>query len=200
MQDKIFFDCQGLTLEGRLTDLDPFKAAVITHPHPLYGGDMNNLVVETVAKAYHRKGWSTLKFNFRGTGASEGRYDNGDGEQKDIDAAVSWLKSNRFEQIDLAGYSFGAWVLARWSRKNRQHRIRFVAPPVAFLDFSGVEVITGLSQVVVGARDEIAPADQVGRLIRSWQPEAELDIIANADHFFGGHLTTLQQRIEQHVD
>ncbi len=201
MREKITFDCRGLTLEGLLAPLDSFKAAIITHPHPLYGGDMNNPVVEAVAKAYGQKGWSTLRFNFRGTGASDGRYDNGTGERSDIDAAIAYLQTKGFQQIDLAGYSFGAWVLAHWTQTNSNHRhgIRFVAPPVAFVDFAGIDAVEGLKQVIVGSRDDMAPPEQVGLLIRSWHPGAKLNIIQNADHFFRDHLAALQQMIGQHI-
>lgn len=201
METAITFNCQGLALEGRLALQSPSNCVLVTHPHPLYGGDMDNTVVTAVAEAYRQKGWSSLRFNFRGKGASQGRFDNGRGEQLDIDAAIAYLKSNGFQTIDLAGYSFGAWVLANWSQnhRNHPHAIRLVAPPVAFIDFSGIDSIVGLKQVVVGSRDDLAPHRQVELLMRSWRPEAEFNIIQQADHFFGGCLEALQQAVAAHI-
>jgi alpha/beta superfamily hydrolase len=197
MEAAITFNCQGLALAGRLASVSSSKCAVITHPHPLYGGDMDNPVVKILAEAYRQKGWSTLRFNFRGTGASQGRFDNGQGERLDIDAAIAHLKANGFQSIELAGYSYGAWVLARWSQKrsNHPHTIRLVAPPVAFMDFDDVQTIPGLTQVVVGSRDDIAPPHLVESRMPAWQPQAELNVIRQADHFFGGYLQALQEII-----
>jgi len=202
MEAKITFDCQGLVLEGRLALGSSAKGVLITHPHPLYGGDMDNQVVKAVAEAYRSKGWSTLRFNFRGTGASEGRFDNGQGEQLDIDAAIGCLESKGCQPIDLAGYSYGAWVLAGWSQNHpdHPHTIRLVAPPVAFIDFANILNIPGLKQVVVGSRDEIAPFSQVEALIATWRPKAEFNIIQQADHFFGGYLQALQTAIAQRIE
>jgi len=201
MEATVTFNCQGLTLEGRLASGSASKCAVITHPHPLYGGDMDNPVVRILADAYRQKGWSALRFNFRGTGTSEGRFDNGQGERLDIDAAIAHLKANGFQTIELAGYSYGAWVLARWSqiRPNHPHTIRLVAPPVAFIDFGDIGSIPGLTQVVVGSRDDIAPPRLVEPLMPAWQPGAELNIIGQADHFFGGCLQSLQEILARRI-
>jgi alpha/beta superfamily hydrolase len=202
MEEKITFDCQGLILEGRLALGTSAKGALITHPHPLYGGDMNDQVVKTVAAAYQSRGWSTLRFNFRGSGASQGRFDNGQGEQLDVDAAIACLKSKGCQTIDLAGYSYGAWVLAGWSQNHHHHphTVRLVAPPVAFIDFTDIQIIPGLKQVVVGGRDEIAPFPQVEAQMAVWQPTAELSLIQQADHFFGGNLQILQAVIAQSIE
>jgi alpha/beta superfamily hydrolase len=202
MEEKITFDCHGLILEGRLAPGSSAKGVLITHPHPLYGGDMDNQVVAAVAETYQSKGWSTLCFNFRGTGASEGHFDNGQGEQSDIEAAIAYLKSRGCQPIDLAGYSFGAWVLAGWSQNNpnHPHAIRLVAPPVAFIDFADIRSIPGLTQVVVGSRDEIAPCSKIESLMPIWQPKAAFNIIQQADHFFGGYLQALQEVIAQRIE
>ena len=201
MEEAITINCQKLRLEGRLASASATNCAVITHPHPLFGGNMDNPVVMAVADAYRLKGWSTLRFNFRGTGHSEGRFDNGKGEQRDIGAAIAHLKADGYQSIDLAGYSFGAWVLACWSREHpdHPHTIRLVAPPVAFIDFADIQSIPGLDQVIVGSRDEIAPATLVESLIHAWQPRAEFNIVPQADHFFGGHLQTLQAVIKKNL-
>jgi len=197
METVIFFNQQANTLQGRLAIRSKQRAAIITHPHPLYGGDMDNGVVATIVAAYAQLQWTTLRFNFRGTGQSEGCFDDGIGEQEDVQAAVDHLGQQGFEQIDLAGYSFGSWILARWSRNHHphSHALRFVAPPVAFLDFENQRDLPGLRDVFVGRHDDLAPLDQIQRSLPCWQPTARLHVIENADHFFGARLTSLQTEI-----
>ena len=201
METPVTFICQGLELEGRLASASTAKCAVITHPHPLFGGDMDNIVVRTIAEAYQQKGWSTLRFNFRGTGASQGRFDDGKGEQMDIEAAVTHLKVQGFQTIELAGYSFGAWVLARWSQEQPDlpRTIRLIAPPVAFLDFTDIRRIPGLTQVAVGSGDDFAPSGQVATCMPVWHPEADFNIIPRGDHFFSGQLETLKEVLSRRI-
>jgi len=94
METKIEFDSDdGIVLEGLLHIGTTGHGVIITHPHPLYGGDMYNNVVETIQNAYQKKGFTTLRFNFRGCGQSTGRYDDGNGEQADLTAAFNYLKA-----------------------------------------------------------------------------------------------------------
>ncbi|RLJ02607.1 MAG: alpha/beta hydrolase, partial [Candidatus Aenigmatarchaeota archaeon] len=111
-EEKVFFQAGDVKIEGMLYNAPGEKGAVVTHPHPLYGGDMHNNVVETVVQAYREKGYATLRFNFRGVGRSTGSYDEGIGEQEDVRAALAYLTGTGKTSIDLAGYSFGAWVNA----------------------------------------------------------------------------------------
>lgn len=110
--EKVFFLSGGHRLEGLYTPGTDEKGVVVTHPHPLYGGDMNNPVVATVANAYRRRGYGTLRFNFRGVGLSKGHHDDGNGEQADVRAAAAWMAEKGMTCLHLAGYSFGAWVNA----------------------------------------------------------------------------------------
>ncbi len=196
MEKEIFFNQQAYVLQGRMEISSETRAAIITHPHPLYGGDMDNAVISVIAEAYATMQWTTLRFNFRGTGLSKGRFDDGIGEQEDVQAAIDHLKKEGFEQIDLAGYSFGAWVLANWSRKRHPHphEMRFVAPPVAFVDFGNQRPLPGVRHIFVGSRDDFAPVDQIRAAIPFWQPDAKLHVIEDSDHFFGIHLRTLQSQ------
>ena len=201
MEQKITFDSQGLSLEGKLTAVTTARTAIITHPHPLYGGDMDNPVVGIIAKAYQNNGWSTLCFNFRGTGNSEGEFDEGIGEQEDVAAAIAYLTRKGAQDIEMAGYSFGAWVLASMARKlaGRSCPMRFIAPPVAFMDFKKVDHLDELKQVVVGTKDEFAPHGQVESLISRWNSKAELNVIDHADHFYWNQMDELQKVIERSI-
>ena len=87
-EERIFLKSGDLRIEALLEDLQVVKGVVVTHPHPLYGGEMHNNVVEAIVQAYRKRGHSTLRFNFRGAGGSQGSYDNGLGEQEDVRAAL----------------------------------------------------------------------------------------------------------------
>ncbi|MBI5550824.1 MAG: alpha/beta fold hydrolase [Desulfobacterales bacterium] len=196
MEKTIFFNDAEVRLEGRLLMASPKQAVVITHPHPLYGGDMDNGVVTAIAEAYNQEGWSTLRFNFRGTGRSSGHHEDGIGEQVDVQAAITCLKNLGFQRIDLAGYSFGAWVLAAWARSagDHPHRLLLVAPPVAFIDFTKM-TIPGLHHVFTGSLDDLAPPGQINLALPHWHAQARLSVIQGADHSFWGHFQTLEREI-----
>ena len=198
---SIQIDTQETMLEGRLVSPVRERAAVITHPHPQYGGNMDNAVVEIISRAYQARGWSTLRFNFRGTGNSQGVFDHGHGEKDDVNAAIAYLLDAGAGEIELAGYSFGAWIISRWAQDNTDHpyTIRLVSPPVAFMDYQGIHRISGLKQVITGDRDDIAPAVMVEDQINKWQPGADFCIIRNADHFFHGQSRLLQTALEQGI-
>ena len=193
MAQKITFLSEEYEIEGLLNQKDEKKGVVVTHPHPLYGGDMNNLVVESIVHVYHMKGYSTLKFNFRGVGRSQGNYDNGLGEQKDVLSALSFLSDMGMERIDLAGYSFGAWVNAHALQKDTlTEQMIMVSPPVGFMDFKSIVTMNPLKFVVTGNRDDIAPADVIEKMISTWNPDARFEVIDGADHFYGGYLNQLE--------
>lgn len=201
MEASINFDTQGTSLEGRLNKQSPTHGVVISHPHPLYGGNMNNFVVTMIAATYAEKGWSTLRFNFRGTGASSGKYEDGIGEQYDIQAAVDYLKSHGVSTIELAGYSFGAWVTANWSRNNapHTHHIQLVSPPVAFVDFDLQTPIPGLKNIFSGQLDDIAPSAQIQSALPNWSSDAKFHLIEGADHFFSHHAEPLSLEIAKTI-
>jgi len=193
MVKKVRFFSENFEIEGLFSKKDEKKGVVVTHPHPLYGGDMYNLVVETIVHVYNIKGYSTLKFNFRGVGRSQGTYDNGDGEQKDVLAALSFLGDMGMEQIDLAGYSFGAWVNAHAVQEDVSVKnMVMVSPPAGFMDFSTIGPMERLKLVVTGSRDDIAPADVVKQMCSVWNPNARFVVIDGADHFYGGYLNQLE--------
>ena len=194
MAHKTTFLSEEYEIEGLLNLRDEKKGVVVTHPHPLYGGDMNNLVVESIVHVYHMKGYSTLKFNFRGVGKSQGAYDNGLGEQKDVLSALSFLSDMGMERIDLAGYSFGAWVNAHAIQEDSLvEQMIMVSPPVGFMDFKSISTMKPLKFVVTGNRDDIAPADMVKRMIPIWNPDTRFEVIDGADHFYGGYLGQLEE-------
>jgi len=189
-----FSSDNGIALEGLLSEGTTGRGVVITHPHPLYGGDMANIVVETIQKSYQKKGHTTLRFNFRGMGKSTGSYDDGNGEQADVVAAFDFLKGKNLKAIDLAGYSFGAWVIAQMIDKTPADSVIMVSPPAAMMRFESTAPIPNLKLVVTGSDDEFAPPDVAEELVNAWNPDSAFEVINGADHFFFGHtdkLTTI---------
>jgi uncharacterized protein len=193
MEEKIVFSSGKLALEGLFSKGRSGSAVVVTHPHPHYGGDMLSPVVEAVARAYAGAGFATLRFNFRGTGASQGSFDNGIGEQDDVHAALDFLRSNGNGSVDLAGYSFGAWVNAlACPDRPATGRMVMVAPPVNFLDFDPVVSLPALALVIAGDRDEFGSADRTRTMVSNWNAGAALEVISGADHFFWGYLDRVE--------
>jgi uncharacterized protein len=184
-EKRIVFEADGLKIEGMLAETQGEKGVVVSHPHPLYGGTMHNNVVRSVARAYQDQGYSTLRFNFRGVEKSEGDFGSGIGEQDDVKAA---LKALGKKHMDLAGYSFGAWVNALGLEKfEAARRLIMVSPPVSFIDFGFLEYNPKIQLVVCGTRDEIAEYKKVEKMLPGWNDQASFRVIQGADHFYSGH-------------
>ena len=200
MEQVVHFLSDNLELEGSFDRRDGEQAVVVTHPHPVYGGSMDNHVVKAICLAYARKGFSTLRFNFRGAGRSQGSYDEGRGEQDDVRSAVALLRDHGREQIDLAGYSFGAWVNALAVTGGlAARRLVMVSPPVSFLDFSAVTTLPNLQLIVTGSRDDYGPVEKVQRMLPQWNPQATLEVIDGCDHFFSGPTRQLETILSRYV-
>ncbi len=170
------------------------KGVVITHPHPLYGGTMRNPVVETVQIAYAQHGYATLRFNFRGVGSSQGDYDNGVGEQDDARAAIAYVNQRNVTSVDMAGYSFGAWVNAGVAAAKRTtiESMLMVSPPVRLIEFENINALSCLNLIVTGSRDDIAPVNRIRELLPAWNPDVQFEVIDGCDHFYIGYLEKLQ--------
>lgn len=192
-EERITFKSGELTLEGRIALPDgagPHRAAVVCHPHPLYGGSMYNNVVDAVLEALHARGFATLRFNFRGVGASEGEFDNGRGEADDAAAAIRFLTTQagvRADKAVLAGYSFGAIAAVRAAAGLQEvAAIVAVALPLGMIDASVLGTIAKPVVLLAGDRDSYCPAEHLAALAERLGSAARLKIISGADHFFGG--------------
>ena len=193
MEEKINFVSETFKIEGLLEKQAGHHGVVITHPHPIYGGNMDNPVVEVLVGVYQQKGYTTLRFNFRGTGNSQGYFDNGRGEQLDVCSAFSYLYEAGIETIDLAGYSFGAWVNAQINSEAADFKnMVMVSPPIGFIDFAEINSIPALKLVVTGSRDDIAPPGLIRKTLPDWNPSAQFEIVEGADHFYSGQLDRLE--------
>jgi alpha/beta superfamily hydrolase len=197
-ESRITFPCGDLKLEGLLTlpEGGAPGAAVVCHPHPMYGGSMYNNVVEAVLEALWRRQFATLRFNFRGVGDSEGEYDGGEGELDDVHEAVAFLAGKAgVKSVVLAGYSFGASVSLRAGLTDPAvDRLVLVALPVAGM--TGPSDSTSKPVLLVsGDRDSYSPLESLRTLAGKLGSRARLEILAGADHFFGGYEARLSALI-----
>ncbi|CAB1080870.1 Alpha/beta hydrolase [Olavius algarvensis Delta 1 endosymbiont] len=199
MEEKTTFYAGTVALEGLLHKKSGSRGVVITHPHPEYGGNMHNNVVMAIARAYQKLDYTTLRFNFRGVGGSQGSYSAGIGEQQDAVAALAYLADLGINRVDLAGYSFGAWVNGHLNCAAAGIAdMVMISPPVAFIDFASVAAIDCLSLVITGSRDEIAPVEMIRQSYREWNTAAHVEVIDGADHFYGGYENKLAQVLLSH--
>jgi len=200
MEEHITFTSGNLTLEGLFKKYRGTRGAIITHPHPLYGGDMSNPVVEALVRSFNRKNVSTLRFNFRGAGRSEGNHDGGIGEGQDVMSAVHFLIKSGITSIQLAGYSFGSWVIAHLPEIPPEVKgMIFVSPPMAFIPFKTVNSLPLLKLVITGEEDEIAPVHLIRNSLHKWNPGANFEVIDNADHFYYGCFDALEDIMHKYL-
>ena len=177
--------CQGtIRLEGLHAAVQGTMGTVISHPHPLMGGDMRNPVVEILTESFFAGGLSTLRFNFRGVGMSEGTFDEGRGEQEDVLTAATYLERQGIREIILAGYSFGAWVNSGVVLQRDLIPAVLVSPPINLFPFNFTLLQGKVGLVICGDRDPYCPLDEARNAAA--QASCRLEIIPDADHFLIG--------------
>ena len=173
---------------------EPLGTAVIAHPHPLFGGTMDNKVVQTLARAFVQSGWRALRFNFRGVGASQGSYDEGRGEREDLLAVVAAHAAHG--RLALAGFSFGAFVAAAAAEQLSAQRgidhvvlvgaaaSRFAVPPMP-------QKLKPRTLLVHGEQDDTVP---LGAVMDWARPQnLPVTVVPGCGHFFHGQLPLLRQ-------
>lgn len=188
MEEQIRFPAGDVTLEGLIGLQEPAArtGVVVCHPHPLYGGEMHNNVVEALVISLRRAGHATLRFNFRGVGGSTGKHGEGIAEIDDVKAAVTCLLERQtFETIVVAGYSFGSMVgLKAGADDPRVDKLIGVALPIATRDASFLANVSKPKLLVSGDRDDYSPVPALEALCATLPPPTDLVIIPGADHFF----------------
>jgi uncharacterized protein len=175
----------------------PPLAAVLCHPHPLFGGTMHNKVIYQTAKSLDALGLPVLRFNFRGAGLSAGTHDRGRGEREDVRAALDFLASE-FPGVPLllAGFSFGCWVGLRVGCEDpRVTELIGLGTPVNNTDFSFLESCAKPKLFVHGSNDEHGDVRKVEVLVASLPGENQMVVVPDADHFFAGKLNQLDTAI-----
>lgn len=173
---------------------------VICHPHPQHGGTMRNKVVTIIERSMRELGLRTVRFNFRGVGASEGKFDDGYGETDDLFAVIEWVRRTRpHDQLWLAGFSFGAYIALRAASHLSLGQLISIAPPVDRYGFSELPRPECPWLVVQGDEDDVVSADAVKSWSESVQPGPNLIVMPNAGHFFHRRLMDLRGLLKNGV-
>lgn len=186
------------------SDAPPF-VAIVCHPHPLFGGTMDNKVVTTLTRLARDEGAVVVRFNFRGVGESQGAYSDGIGETEDLLAVHSWLTQQYpLLPLWLSGFSFGSFVAARGAEILKANgmparELLLVAPPVHHYPFDEIEGTGCPVTVVQGDDDEVVPADQVFRWAEQTPLAPDLVRFPDCGHFFHGKLVDLKQVAASHL-
>ncbi len=171
---------------------------IICHPHPLHGGTMYNKIVTTLAKTFQGLGVSTIRFNFRGVGRSEGQFDQGRGELDDLLAVIDWAQQIRLsKELWLGGFSFGACVVAKAATQIPLAKLVTIAPPVENVPMETLPPITCPWVLAQGDQDDVVSPKAVYDWIATRDPKPIVLRFPEAGHFFHGQLGELRSRLEE---
>lgn len=205
---KIFFNGPAGRIEGKLDQAPDERAplALVLHPHPKYGGSMDNKVVQNLYKTLYKNGFTVLCINFRGVGNSSGEYDGGVGEMTDAATALDWLRVEYpLSNVTLiAGFSFGAWIAMQliMRRPEISHFIA-VSPPVNNHDFSFLSPCPIPGMILQGDSDSVVPEASVSelahRLLKQKNISVQYKVIEGADHFFREKLDVLKEEVNDYL-
>ncbi|MCY4461453.1 MAG: alpha/beta hydrolase [Albidovulum sp.] len=208
MPEIIFSGPEG-RLEGRYHPQNRIDAdiAIILHPHPQYGGTMNNKVTYNLHYCFYRLGFAVLRFNFRGVGRSQGEFDFGNGELSDAAAALDYIQSQHpnTKNCWVAGFSFGAWVgMQLLMRRPELTGFVAVAPPANLYDFSFLAPCPSSGLVINGTADSVVPPADVKSFVDRLNDQKGITIthmtVAGAGHFFSnGYMENLNKNVSDYV-
>lgn len=206
---EVIFNGPDGRLEGRYHQSRKPGApiAIVLHPHPLHGGNMNNRVVYLMYNAFVERGFSVLRFNFRGVGRSQGSYDNGIGELSDAAYAFDWAQSINPNSSScwIAGYSFGALIAMQlMMRRPEIEGFISISPPASTEDFSFLAPCPSSGLIVHGDSDEHVPVEAVQKLAQKLKSQKNITIdfktIKGADHFYQNKIEDLKKTVENYID
>lgn len=208
MPEVIFNGPEG-RLEGRYQPSKSKTApiALILHPHPRFGGTMNNQIIYELYYMYAKRGFTVLRFNFRGVGRSQGNFDHGAGELSDAAAALDWVQTFHPDSRGcwIAGFSFGAWIgMQLLMRRPEVEGFISVAPPANLYDFSFLAPCPASGLMVHGDADKVVPMKDVQALVDKLKAQKGITIdhetLPGANHFFAGQTDTLLELCGNYVD
>ncbi len=206
---EVIFPGPAGRLEGRYqhTEGEKTPVALILHPHPQFGGTMNNQIAYELFYTFKRRGFSVLRFNFRGVGRSQGVFDNGVGELSDAASALDWLQSINSNASDcwIAGFSFGAWIgMQLLMRRPEISGFLSVSPPANMYDFSFLAPCPSSGLIINGQADQVVPEPDVDKLVDKLKQQKGIVIdhvkIPGANHFYDDQVPELMNEIEQYLD
>jgi uncharacterized protein len=200
IENRVRFPCGDLILEG-ITNVPeskgPFPGVVVCHPHPLYGGEMNNNVVVPICQALAQASIASLRFNFRGVGASQGKFAEGVGEREDIVAAISYLSTLEAvdkDRIGLCGYSFGGAVSLEVAPADEMVKaLALISPAVS--TYVPLKQYTKPKLIVCGGADQFVSIISLQRLAEELPPPNDFELVSGADHFWGGYEDKVAARV-----
>ncbi len=208
MPDVIFNGPEG-RLEGRYHQSRTPNAplALLLHPHPKYGGTMNNRVTYQLFNAFTERGFSALRFNFRGVGRSQGVYDDGVGELSDAAAALDWLQASNPDapQCWIGGFSFGAWIgMQLLMRRPEITGFLSIAPPASMYDFTFLAPCPVSGLMVHGGDDDVVPEESVATLVHKLSNQRAITIdyhvVPGANHFFTDKIDEMTACVDEFLD
>ena len=205
---EVFFNGPAGRIEGKFAESPNPRApiALVLHPHPKFGGTMNNKVVYNVYKTLFEHDFTVLRINFRGVGRSLGEYDDGIGEMTDAATALDWLQINYpMSKLNLiAGFSFGAWIAMQLiMRRPEITNFLAISPPVNKYDFSFLSPCPIPGLILQGDKDSVVSEESVGELASRLSKQKNIDVnyrvIAGADHFFRDKIELLNEEIRDYL-
>ncbi len=206
---EVIFNGPAGRLEGRYTHAKTPNAplALILHPHPEQGGTMNNKITFTLFQTFVSRGFSTLRFNFRGVGRSQGVFDRGEGELSDAAAALDWMQelNPNAPYVWAAGFSFGAWIsMQLLMRRPEIQGFISVAPPANHYDFSFLAPCPTSGLIIQGGRDDIVPENSVEKLVQKLRMQRGIEIdyrvLDGTNHFFHNRIEDLATNVHDHLN
>lgn len=205
---EVIFNGPDGRIEGRYHKSENKNApvAIVLHPHPLHGGTMNNKVVYNLYHSFARNGFSVLRFNFRGVGRSQGKFDSGIGELSDAASALDWLQlqNPNANTFWMGGFSFGSWIgMQLLMRRPEIQGFIAVSPPAGSCDFNFLSPCPASGLILQGNQDSIVAETDVSKLVdklsRQKHTEIEYQVIAGADHFFRNRLDELNLHLDSYI-
>src|SRR5881398_4276961 len=208
MPEVIFTGPAG-RIEGRYhpARIKHAPIAIVLHPHPQFGGSMNHQIVYQLYYAFVHRGFSVLRFNFRGVGRSQGSFDHGVGELSDAASGLDWAQTINPEARScwVAGFSFGAWIgMQLLMRRPEIEGFISVAPPANLYDFTFLAPCPSSGLMVNGARDRVVPTESVRGLVDRLKTQKGIVIdhatVPEANHFFEGRMDGLMEVVDAYLD
>lgn len=206
---EVIFNGPAGRIEGRYQPGSEPNApvAIVLHPHPEFGGNMNNQITYDLYYMFAKRGFATLRFNSRGVGRSQGLFDHGLGELSDAASALDWLQSINSESKGawIAGFSFGAWIgMQLLMRRPEVEGFISIAPQENLYDFSFLAPCPSSGLIIHGSEDKVAPPEAVQRLVDKLQAQKgiviEQQTVEGANHFFTGVVDDLIERCAEYLD
>src|SRR5579884_833842 len=181
--------------------------ALVLHPHPQFGGTMNNPLVYDLFHMFHGLGCTTVRFNFRGVGRSQGTFDNGSGELSDAAAVLDWMNTlyPNPSHVWVCGISFGAWIgMQLLMRRPEITGFISIAPPASMYDFAFLAPCPASGIIIQGEADEVVTPGAVQKLVDKLRTQRHItihhDVIPGANHFFANELDLLMKSVDDYLD